>query len=103
MGSGNFFDSGLQAYRTGDYGNAVMIFLKGLEQEKDHWEMRLYLGMAYARVGNALEAKKEFMSVRDFARDPDHRRKANAALQALSPNASGTNIKKLSEHAKSTD
>jgi hypothetical protein len=103
MGSGNFFESGLQAYRAGDFGNAVMIFIKGLEEDKDNWEMRLYLGMAYARLGHPREAKTEFLAVRDFARDPDHRKKANAALQALSASVSGQSIKKMSEHAKSSD
>jgi Flp pilus assembly protein TadD len=90
------FEAGLQAYRTGDFNFAVTSFLLGLEKDKTHWEMRLYLGMAYCRVGSLREAKNEFITVRDFSPDSELRRKANAAFQAMAPTASQTGIKKLS-------
>lgn len=89
------FDAGLQAYRDGRFADAVSAFQQGLQIDKNHWEMRLYLGMAHARLGNSREAKQEFLSVRDFASDPEIRRKANAAFQALTPTASQQGIRKL--------
>jgi Flp pilus assembly protein TadD len=90
------YDAGLEAYRNGDFSFAVTSFLVGLEKDKTHWEMRLYLGMAYARMGSQREAKNEFITVRDFSPDAELRRKANAALAAMTPTASQTGIKKLS-------
>jgi Flp pilus assembly protein TadD len=90
------FNSALEAYRNGDFGQAVAAFLLGLQEDKNNWGMRLYLGMTYARLGNTREAKQEFLLVRDMSPDPELRKKAASAVNVLSPTASQANIKKLS-------
>jgi Flp pilus assembly protein TadD len=90
-----YFDVALQAYREGQFNEAISAFQQGLQLDKNAWEMRLYLGMAHARLGNSREAKQEFLSVRDFASDPEMRKKANAAFQALTPSASQQGVRKL--------
>lgn len=104
MGSADdCFQLGLALYQSGEFQQAVETFLLGLGEKKDHWEMRMYLGMCHARLGNVAEARQEFLAVRDFGTDSEIRRKANAALNAMAPTASQQGIKKLSEHAKSKD
>jgi Flp pilus assembly protein TadD len=91
-----YFSAGMLAYQQGNFPQAIEDFLHGLQWEQQNWDTRLYLGMAYARLGKLREAKQEFLSVRDMSLDPELRRKAAAALTALTPSASQQSIKKLS-------
>jgi Flp pilus assembly protein TadD len=77
------FYQGLQAYQDGEMDSAIKSFLGVLSVAPSEWECRFYLAMAYGRAGKTLEAKREFMSVRDLCPEPDLRRKASSAFQLL--------------------
>src|SRR5271155_3122366 len=54
-----YFNAGMLAYREGNFQQAVDDFLLGLKKDNQSWDMRLYLGMAYSRLGKLREAKQE--------------------------------------------
>ena len=84
------FEQGLLSFRSGNYESAVEYFRQVLNESSGKWECRLYLAMAYARQGKALEARREFMNIRDFCPEPELAKKAASAFQMLSTQASGS-------------
>ncbi len=94
----SLFNQGLQHYREGKFAEALQCFQEGLTLDQGHWEMHLYKGMCQARLGNLVEAKREFLNVRDFCPSNEFRTKAAAALGALSPAISQQSMQKLSKH-----
>ena len=90
------FEEGLAAYRQGQFELAAHAFSAGLKQDPSHWEMHLYLGMAYVRMERIADARRQFLEVRDLCPDADMRKKAQTALGAISPTTSQQGIKKVS-------
>lgn len=91
------FDQGLYFYREGRFQDALASFKEGLGSDAGHWEMRLYLAMTHARLGNLADAKREFLTVRDLCPNNELRKKAASALGAVNPVISQQSIKKLAE------
>jgi len=79
-------DEGLLHYQNGHFELAELALKAGLELEQRAWDHRLYLAMTYARLGRTVEAKREFMTIRDFCPESDMRKKAENALYALNVN-----------------
>lgn len=77
------FYQGLQAYQDGEMETAIKSFLGVLSVAPSEWECRFYLAMAYGRAGRTLDAKREFLSVRDLCPERDLRRKASSAFALL--------------------
>lgn len=77
------FDEAVEHYRHERFQEAVDLLKRGLELEKNAWQMRFYLAMAYARQNKTREAKQEFMTMWDFCPDQELRRRAGAAITAM--------------------
>lgn len=78
-----FFDQGVEHYRTGSFAEAEDALKQGLDLEATAWQMRFYLAMALTRQDKTRQAKQEFMAIRDFCPDNELRKRATAAISAI--------------------
>jgi hypothetical protein len=76
---------GMEAYATGDYLHSVDLLEKGKQFEQEYWMCRLYLAMAYFRVGKIEKSRYEFRQFLQWCPVSDLRSKARLALEALHP------------------
>jgi Flp pilus assembly protein TadD len=82
-GRGALGNSAIAAYQAGDLHYAIDCFRKSLKSNPFDWHLRLFLAMSYAKVGRLMEARLEFMDIREFANDPDLRARAASGLQSV--------------------
>lgn len=78
-------EQGMLAYQRRDYVQAVECLSLGFSLGADDWNCRLYLGMAYFRVGEVDLSRAEFRKIMDGCLDRDLRLRAAAALAATNP------------------
>lgn len=78
-------ERGLEAYRTGDFENAIKFLTRATKKRKDDAHSWHLLGLAYARQGNETEAQKSLMSA------------VRLRLRRLMPDAVGDSKKVRSE------
>jgi Tfp pilus assembly protein PilF len=77
---------GMLAYQQRDFAQAVRLLAMGLSLGAEDWNCRLYLGMAYFRVGEVELSRGEFRKIMNGCLDRDLRLRAAAALAATNPN-----------------
>jgi Flp pilus assembly protein TadD len=76
--------SALQAFRDEDYQTAVKNFVELLGRDGKRWECRLYLAMAYGKLGKLSQANQEFDTIAQWCPNPELKEKAKLALRGLS-------------------
>lgn len=76
---------GINAYRLGDYAEALEYLKEGLDGCQDDWNGRLYLAMTYYRTGRLALCRHEFKRIMDECMDKELRLKAASALAATNP------------------
>jgi Flp pilus assembly protein TadD len=88
---------GLNAYRNGEYEEAVAALKALTLQNPAMWNCRLYLGMSYTKLGRISHAIQEFRDISEWCPDKDLRDKASAALRAMNHISNGS-MDSLSKH-----
>jgi Flp pilus assembly protein TadD len=78
-----YFDTGVEAYRAGQFQDAATALSLGLALDQHAWSMRFYLAMCYTRLNQTKQAKQEFLSIRDLCPDLELRKKATSAVAAM--------------------
>jgi len=76
---------GIEMYREANLREAVEFLRQGLDRKDDAWTARLYLAMAYYRLGRITLARAEFKRILDECTDKELRLKAASALTATNP------------------
>lgn len=88
---------GLNAYRCGEYEEAVAALKAASTKNSSAWNCRLYLGMAYSKLGRIPNAIQEFRDISEWCTERDLRDKASAALRAMNQ-ISHSRMDALSKH-----
>lgn len=73
----------MEHYRAGDFEQAVAALKALTASHPSMWNSRLYLGMAYSKMGRISHAIQEFRDISEWCQDPDLRAKAATALKAM--------------------
>lgn len=79
----NVRNSGIEAYREGEYYLAINRFLETILINQDDWLAHLYLAMAYMRSGQVSLSQQVFMTMVEGCPDKELRSKAENALLAI--------------------
>jgi Flp pilus assembly protein TadD len=74
---------GMVAYRNGEFDKCVETLKSVCTGAPGKWTARLYLAMAYTRLGQTRQATQEFKDINDFCPDPEIKQKAFAGLKAM--------------------
>jgi len=77
---------GMLAYQRREFKHSVELISMGLSLGAEDWDCRLYLAMAYFRIGELELSRCEFRKIMDGCLDRDLRLRAAAALAATNPN-----------------
>jgi Flp pilus assembly protein TadD len=88
---------GLNAYRSGNFDEAVAALKALTMRHPSMWNSKLYLGMSYTKLGNIPNAIQEFRDISEWCPDKDLRDKATTALRAMNQISHG-HMDSLSKH-----
>lgn len=83
MENGELADLGLQAFHAGDFASAITYLSDLTKKDTSLWQCRLYLAMAYYRVGKIGNALQEFKDIVEWCPDRALKEKAMGALKEM--------------------
>ncbi len=79
----NLIPDAFSAFRQGNFPKSIDLFNRALDQDKNNWQVRLYLAMACGNTGNLYAAALHFRYLQQNCTEPDVVSKSTAALSAL--------------------
>ena len=74
---------GVQAYKNGDFNEAIRLLQIALSADPWDWHAKLYLAMCFARADRVDEAKTAFHVIQQECPHPELRMRARTAITAL--------------------
>lgn len=83
LGDANLVGDGIAAFRQGDNQRCIEMLGKAIDRQKDNWQARLYLAMAYYSTGDIYTGAIHFRYLKDNCPDPDIKAKSTSALGAM--------------------
>lgn len=78
-------NSGIDAFRKRDFGQAIAFLIEAGDRDPQHWQSKLYLGMAYFATGNVFKAALQFRFIVQKCPDKLITEKAQKALDGIKP------------------
>lgn len=77
------FESGVSAYKNGDFDLAADCFRIAVRVNPENWDAQFFLAMSLAQSTQVAAAAKIFMTIAESCPDETFRRRARLARQAL--------------------
>jgi tetratricopeptide (TPR) repeat protein len=79
----NLVGDGIAAFRAGDHQRCIDLLNKAIDKEKNNWQARLYLAMAYYSVGNIYTGAIHFRYLQEHCPEPNIKAQSASALKAM--------------------
>ncbi len=77
------YESGVSAYKSGDFDLAADCFRHAVKKNPQNWDAQFFLGMSLAQSKQEAAAAKIFLTIAENCPDENFRRRARLARQAL--------------------